>query len=246
MITREYDMPVWALAACLRWDNLGEGSPVIAETPTWRDEQTERELNDATRAELERNELLASDGRTTPEFRDTLVVLARPGVEYTCWANGVDGAYRMMVAAVGKDTALLVRTGEHVWIRPASADAPAEELVSWLPQVEPAAAPAINASRDAYDALTVPERTTVLDHRETSQDAKRLQAVMEQPRLHAAELHAAVRNRSGSRRRAQHANVIDTEQGRWLVHRKDDWIVAAPGTPQLLASTLYEMRDQAR
>ncbi|MQA11031.1 MAG: hypothetical protein GEU98_21240 [Pseudonocardiaceae bacterium] len=252
MIRREYDLPVWALAACLRWDNLGEGHPVFAETPLWRNEQAERELDEATRDELARCGLLEATGRVDPDFRDTLIVLTRPGTEFSCWAKHTEGSYRMLVAAIGRDTVLLTRVDEQVRFRPARPETPAEELVAQLPELGPAKAHAVNVPRSAYDELLNPTNTGIVHRRGGDPDAKRLYNILDQPRLHTAELHAATRDRSGMRKRARQATVLDTEQGRWLISLKpggqpgDDWIVTAPATPQLLASTLYEMRDNPR
>ncbi|MGH3622253.1 MAG: ESX secretion-associated protein EspG, partial [Sciscionella sp.] len=94
-------MPVWALSACLRWDNLGEGHPIIAESPVWRSEQADRENDEATRFVLAQRGLFDGSGRLDAGFRDSLIVLARPGVEFSCWAKDTEGSYRALVAAIG-------------------------------------------------------------------------------------------------------------------------------------------------
>jgi hypothetical protein len=246
-----FEIPVSALAACLRWDNLGEGHPVVAESPLWRDERAERENDEAARAVLNRVGLFDSRGRLDAGFRDSLRVLARADVDYSCWARDSNGPSSALVAVIGRDVVLVVRNEDRLWLRAASPERPAEELVARLPEWRPARAQAINARLADYEALRAPGENIVAGGGYDA-EAKRLLKLLEQPRLRAAEFHAASRDRAGVRHRAKQLTVIDTEQGRWLVSRQgdrtpgEDWIVAVPGTLSEIAETLYRMHQDTR
>lgn len=249
MIRGQLDLPVSTLAACLRRENLGDGHPVIAESPVWRDRRAEREHEEAVRGELAGHGLL-DDGKLDPDFRESLTVLARPAAEYSCWAKDANGAYRALVGVSGREAVLAIRGGQRLLLRSAHPERPAEELVTELPDWPPARAQAMNVRRADYDALLAP--TGSLTGSRDHADAKRLLAILREPRLYAAEFHAATRDRTGVRHRARQVTMIDTEQGRWLISRRpgptrdEDWVVAVPGSRPDLVDALYRMRAQTR
>ncbi|WP_132877737.1 ESX secretion-associated protein EspG [Tamaricihabitans halophyticus] len=235
----------------MRWDSLGESHPVLAGQPDWQGPGQTTEIDARAREVLAAVGLYQGD-RLDPRFRDALVVLTRPSVEFSCWATDAQGPYRILVAAIGSDAVALSRAGDLVRLQPARPDALAEDLVAMLPDTQPAKAHALNVPRSTFDNLLNPAPGGTTGRRADEHAAKQLRAALELPRTHTAELHAATRDRSGARNPAGRATVLDTAKGRWLIRSKqngakgDDWIVATPATPRLLIDTLYELRTSAR
>ena len=70
---------------------------------------------------------------------------------------------------------------------------------------------------------------------------------MGRPRTCGAQMYVAVRDELGRRHRCPFPpNVIDTDRGRWFVQRQHNagghvWLTAAPATPQVVTTTLYDM-----
>lgn len=240
-----------ALLRALRWENLAERHPVLASVEYFRDAEAEREADQQAFAEFARLGLIDGN-RLDPEFRDALVVLSRPGSEFYAWVvDGGEKVSTVLVAAIGRDALLLTRDEEHVRLKPARPEAMAETLVAQFPEHPPARAQSISVARSEYEQSAKPSDEVSLrsNPSSTSYEVRRLNALMQEPRIRTMQLCVAGRDRSAQRNRDKFA-VLDLESGRWTSHvtgdsgKGDDWIVAAPATPQLLTSLLYE-RQQA-
>ncbi|TCP54068.1 ESAT-6 protein secretion system EspG family protein [Tamaricihabitans halophyticus] len=260
MLRTTYDLPAWVLSTCLRWQGLGEGHPTFAEVAAWHGDDTAGARDAAAREALATMDLfsgdllsggLSSGTGMAPDFQNALLVLASPTVELSFWANDQEGPYQVLVASAGADAVQLTRIAEQVRLRPVHPESLAEELLAALPEATPARAQAINARVSAYQNLLTPDTEGALAS-SGGPEAQRLQTVLQLPRLHAAELHVAARDRAGERRRAGPLILLDTEQGRWLIARKstgaagEEWISAAPGGDRRIRASVAELLTSVR
>lgn len=253
MLQRELIVSQDTLLRALSWENLAEPHPVLIGVEYYRDEEAEREADQQAWAELGRLGLLEGN-RLAPDFRDCLVVLSRPGNEFYAWIVGGkedSDVVGILVAAIGRDALTVTRAQGQVRITPARPETPAETLIAQLPEHPPARAQSISVARAEYEQTTGSTgevRLTDAPNR-TSPEARRLRSLLEEPRTRMIQLGTAARDRSARRRRDKFA-ILDVDSGRWVNHltgggkQGDEWIVAAPATPQLLTRLLYE-RQQA-
>jgi hypothetical protein len=83
-------------------------------------------------------------------------------------------------------------------------------------------------------------------------DVRMLKALMVQPPLGVGQLHVAARDQYGRRRVcAAPLSYLDVPEGRWMTQvttngSGQNWVIAAPGAPQLLATKLNEMQSVSR
>lgn len=251
MLQRELVMSQDALLRALRWENLAERHPVLASVEYFRDEVAEREADQQAFAEFARLGLIDGN-RLNPDFRDALVVLSRPGSEFYAWiVSGPEQVRTALVAAIGRDALLLTREDQQVRLGPTRPETMAETLVAQFPEHPPAKARSISVARSEYEKSGQPSEEVSLTNNPgaTSYDVRRLQALVQEPRVRTIQLGVAMRDRSAQRRRDKFA-VLDLESGRWENHvssgQGEDWIVAAPATPQLITSLLYERQQALR
>ena len=267
-----YDQVTLALdtiSTVWRRENLGEPHNVFVDTRYWLDEEGERQALQSAGDDMAMHGLLM--GRDlSPDFRETLEILARPNVEYFGWIavvpnNERDGSnIAVLAASVGPDAVLAIRDGDQVTLGPCSADGLAEALVDKMPNVSAGHGRSVNLPEREMRQLRArrgkgapgeapalaAEAFNVFPRQSMADDARDLFTVLELPRHGGGELYAAARARSGERRRYQHPLVyMDTEQGRWVTQLSGDqpgerWMMAAPANRSLLIGKLHEMRSR--
>jgi hypothetical protein len=267
-----YDQVTLALdtiSTVWRRENLGEPHNVFVDTKYWLDEDGERQALQSAGDDMAMHGLLM--GRDlSPDFRETLEILARPSVEYFGWIAVVPDNERqgsniaVLAASVGQDGVLAIRDGDQVTLGPCSADGLAETLVDRMPNVPAGHGRSVNLPEREMRQLRArrgkgaPGETAALSaeafnifpRQSMAEDARDLFTVLELPRQGGGELYTAARARSGERRRYPHPLVyMDTEQGRWITQLSGDqpgerWMVAAPASRSLLISKLHEMRSR--
>jgi hypothetical protein len=257
------------LTTVWRRENLGEPHNVLVDTVYWLDEEGERQALQRAGDDMAMNGVLM--GRDlSPDFRETLQIVARPNVEYFGWIGlrpteeRAESNLAVLAASVGQDGVLVVRDGDQVTIGPCSSEGLAEALVDKMPNVPAGRGRSVNlperemrqlrARRGAGapgEAPQLPaEAFNIFPRQSMAEDARDLFTVLELSRSGGGELYAAARARSGERRRCPHPLVyMDTEQGRWITQLSGDqpgerWMVAAPASRSLLISKLHEMRSR--
>lgn len=188
-----------------------------------------------------------------PDLLDTFRVLARPAVEFFGWIGDRQRPKPMsaLATAAGNEGVLAVLNGSALALHPVRPDALADALVAQLPDAPPGYGQSITvpaADIDGGGSRGVDEEFSVFAGQQRNPAVRQLKRVVTQPRACAAQFYVAVRDELGRRRRCPFPlNVIDTDTGRWFVHRQHAaggqvWLTAAPATPQTVAAKLYEMR----
>ena len=146
-----------------RRENLGEPHNVFVDTKYWLDEDGERQALQRAGDDMAMHGLLM--GRDlSPDFRETLEILARPSVEYFGWigvmptheASGSNIA--VLAASVGQDGVLAIRDGDQVTLGPCSADGLAEALVDKMPNVPAGHGRSVNLPEREVRQLRAPAR----------------------------------------------------------------------------------------
>jgi ESX secretion-associated protein EspG len=192
-------------------------------------------------------------GVVHPDLLDTFRALAKPVVEFFGWIGDRQRPQPVsaLATATGTGGVLAVLNGTTLGLYPVRLDALADALVGQLP-----AAPAGHGQSIAVPASEVDgaaprsggdEEFSVFAGQQRNPAVQHLTRLVGQPRTCGAQLYVAVRDGLGRRHRCPFPlNVIDTDAGRWFVQRQYNaggqvWLTAAPATPQVLATKLYEM-----
>lgn len=239
-------------------ENLGDVHFTMAATPMWRDEEATREHAQATMANLNRLGLADRRG-LDPDFRDTVLTLARPAQEFTAIFVQDDEVVHALAACTGNDALIAVRRGDVVDLRPARRDLLAEALVHVLPHLPAARGRAVNVPEADVNPQQAPpsrhrrdEGFGGLQRREDAQsnpDVAHLHRILAQEKIGGGQLFAGVRDRGGRPRTSPFPlSFMDTPDGRWMnqtttTRTGEKWIIAAPANNDLLITRLYEMQQ---
>jgi ESX secretion-associated protein EspG len=220
-------VPVDVLVTALRWEGVEQPHTVLATTARWLDDDTRRELDREVRAELPSLGLSA----------EAVSLIARPSVEY--YATGTKA---VLAVSDGRNALVVTRDSDTAWLRPARPDALADAVVTELPTVPAAQGRSLNVSTAE---LTGPNALSDEGFSgfaaEPSIDVRMLKALMAEPRTNTGQLHVAVRDALGRRRRSKHTvTYLDLTEGRWMTGMSTGWVYAAPATPRALVTKLAE------
>lgn len=202
--------------------------------------------------ELSRAGLFDSARGVHPDLLDTFRALAKPAVEFFGWIGDRQHPKAMSALAIaaGNEGMLAVLNGNALGLHPVRPDTLADALVAQLP-----AAPAGHGQSITVPASDIDgtgsrggdEEFSVFSGQQRNPATQQLKRLVAQPRTCAAQLYVAVRDDLGRRRRCPFPlNVIDTDTGRWFVHRQHAadgqvWLTAAPATQQVLVTKLGQM-----
>lgn len=259
MLHQPVSVSAEALDAAVRWENLTGVNIALAVAARWRNPDEQREHDNEMRAEFGRRGLGGPRG-LDPEFRETVRALARPAYEFSGFLATPDRSIGVVTAAAGREGVLALRDKDIVTLHSIRPDTLAEVLIAQLPRVPAAHGRSFNlAEADITPQTASSSRSREEDtfgglsagspRADAARDAQLLTKVLSQPRIGGGELHAALRDRSGrSRAAAYPLTYFDTPDGRWLqqitANRTGQrWVVAAPATPDLLVTKLYEMQQ---
>jgi hypothetical protein len=241
------------LNTVLRWEKIDEAHTVLAATPVWRDDDARREADQRAWAELTQQGMAVGQ-QLEPGFRGSLIALTRPAVEFFGWITTPSGTVGVLAAAAGVEAVLVVRADQTAWLHPTRPDALAEAVVAQLPAIPAAAGRSLNVpaagggqqTRDADEGFS-----GFGSQQGPTPDERLLATLMAEPRVGGGQLYAAVRDSLDRRHKAPNPlSYIDvaperSSQGRWMTQLTanssgQNWVVAAPATPQVLTTKLYE------
>jgi hypothetical protein len=244
---RVVELPVLALAGLLRRENLGDPHAIFAGGERYVSPRFADEAEAVLRDELAAAGLGGRDALY--DFLDTLALVQRASVEFYGWVSSHDEDFALLTAASGRRAVAVVRTGDRVRFEVADPERPAEGLVHRLPDVRAGLGDSISVLDTEFRARGGREPGSIMRRSGSgrSDGARRLDALLKEPRTGGAKLYAAVRDRAGVRMRsAEWLTVLDLAGGRWVVYptlgRGARAINAVPATPQLLAAKLDELR----
>lgn len=248
---RAIELPVLPLVGLLRRENLGDPHAIFAGGERYVSPRFADEAAALLRRQLAEAGL--GDHHALDDFVDRLALVQRAAAEFYGWVSATDGDYAVLTASAGRRAVTVTRTGDTVRFEPADPDRLVEAFVQRLPEVPAGRGDSVSvlatefASRGGRQAGSIMRRSGS----GRSDQARRLDALLKEPRRGGAKLYAAARDRAGVRTRsAEWLTVLDLTGGRWVVYptlgRGERAINAVPGTPQLLATKLGELARTLR
>lgn len=248
---RGVELPVLALVSLLRRENLGDPHAIFAGgeryvSPRFADEAAALLRHELADAGLGGRDVL-------DDFVDRLALVQRAAVEFYGWVSTEHGDYALLAASAGRRAIVVTRTGDSVRLEPADPDRLVETLVRRLPDVPPGHGDSVSVLAAEFASRGDRQPGSIMRRSGSgrSDQARRLDALLKEPRLGGAKLYAAARDRAGVRSRSvEWLTVLDLVTGRWVVYptlgRGERAINAVPGTPQLLATKLGELARTLR
>lgn len=243
---RAVELPVLALAGLLRRENLGDPHAIFAGGERYVSPRFADEAEALLRQELADAGLGGRDA--LHDFLDTLALVQRASVEFYGWISSGDEDAALLAAAAGRRAVAVVRIGDRVRFEPVDPDRLAEAVVLRLPDVRAGIGDAVSVLATEFRARSNREPGSIMRRSGSgrSDGARRLDALLKEPRIGGAKLYAAVRDRAGVRTRsAEWLTVLDLAGGRWLTYptlgRGERAFNAVPATPQLLTAKLDEL-----
>ncbi|MFC0434920.1 ESX secretion-associated protein EspG [Kutzneria buriramensis] len=190
-----------------------------------------------------------------PDLVHTFRALARPDIDlYGTIAHQHHPEPMSIVAAAESGSAVLaVLDATTLTLHPIRPDSVADAVLGLLPPTQPAHGQSLSVPASAVQgaagrhASEDEEFSVFAGQGRTDPSVARLRQLVAQPRSSAAQIHVAVRDQLGRRRRSEFpVHVIDVDSGRWFLHRRrntagDVWITAAPATTAAVAKTLADV-----
>ncbi len=248
---RVVELPVLPLVGLLGRENLGDPHAIFAGGERY----VSPRFADAAAATL--REELAGAGLghrdALDDFVDTLTLVQRATVEFYGWVSGGADDHALLVASAGRRAVAVVRAGERVRFEAADPDRLVETLVQRLPAVRPGTGESISVLAAEFGSRGGRQPGSIMRRTGSgrSDGARRLDALLREPRVGGAKLYAAARDRAGVRSRsAEWLTVLDLAGGRWIVYptlgRGERAVNAVPATPQLVAAKLGELQRTIR
>jgi ESX secretion-associated protein EspG len=232
-----------------RWEGQDAMRVTLVSTLEYLDEDGRREADRRALDELSALGLVAG-GVVSPELRPTIQALTRPDVEVYGWGGTQQRMVGMLAAARDGVAVLAVADGRAVTLLPARPDGLAEMVVAQLPALAAAHGRAVSVAESDLTGGAAQHRDegfSGFGQSHDGPDVRILKALMAQPPLGTGKLHVAMRDTSGRRVVSPSSlSYLDLPEGRWMIQvapngSGQNWVIAAPGTPQLLVSKLYEM-----
>jgi hypothetical protein len=243
---RAVELPVTVLISLIQKEKLGEPHVILAGGERYVSPRFQQEADRALRQSLD-------EARVDDDFRDTLALLQRARVEFYGWITAGEETMAALVAGSGRAAVTVIRNDDTVRFEQADPDRLVETLIMMLPEVPAGRGESISLRAGDYAPPPAGQETFL--KRPTaarSKEARRLDALLQAPRLGGAKLYAAGRDNAGARLRAKEwITVLDLEQlGRWAVYSTEGQgakaINAVPGTPRMLATKLAELQRSIR
>ncbi|MFI9380261.1 ESX secretion-associated protein EspG [Kutzneria sp. NPDC052558] len=239
----------------LTWtsENIGDQPEALFVLPDTADPQRRAQATVRASEELTQLGLFDRQRGVHPALVSTFRLLARPEVEFYGYLAHQQRRepFTALAVAGGGWGLLAILDDTTLALHPVRGDSVAEALIGQLPPVPAAHGQSLTVPATAVDGpvgrQAEEEFSVFAGQGRTDPAVTRLKRLADEPRTGGAELHVAVRDRNGRRRRnAFPLKVIDVESGRWFIQRQHNasrevWITAAPATSQTLATKLYEM-----
>lgn len=240
-------MSLRALLSLVQRDNLGDPHPILAGGELYVSPRFAADAERALRADLADAGL--DDRDRLDELRNTVALVHRSArTEYYGWIKRGDEVSAVLVAAIGRIAAVLIRTGDRVRVERADSKRLTETLLRWLPVAPAGRGESITLREADYSRVRARSAGNVLRRSAATlpEQVRRLDALLRAPRRAVARLYAASRDDASNRTRSREwITVLDLEHGRWTVYASfgpgERAITAVPGTTQLLSSKLTEL-----
>lgn len=240
---------MYPLISVIQQENLGDPHPVFSGGEGYVSPRFAGEAGRWLRAELAEAGL-GDRGRMT-DFTGMLSIVQTARTEFYGWVTSNDGTntdtYAVLAAAHGNNAFVVARHGDRVSFRRARAERLAEALLEQLSDAPPGRGESISV-REAE--VATPGQKQVLRRASggstRSEQARRLDALLNAPRWGGAKLYAARRDDAGQRIRSRSwLDLIDVPDGRWAVYtttvRGERTVNAVPATAPLVATKLHEL-----
>jgi hypothetical protein len=239
---------VYPLISLIRKEKLGEPHPLFAGGERYGSPRFAAEAERLMREELASHGL--GDRTALTDFVQNLALVQRAGTEYYGWMTNGEQKYATLVAASGRRAFAIMRAGNRVTFERIDSEELINEFVYRLPEVQAGVGEAISVRAADVGAR---QSGAIMRRSQSSRPdgARRLETLLQEPRLGGAKLYASNRDQDGNRRRSREwLTLLDLITGRWLVHptlgRGERTINAAPGTAPLIAAKLAELQRTAR
>ncbi|MDV6013720.1 ESX secretion-associated protein EspG [Haloechinothrix sp. LS1_15] len=245
MITRPVTISLETYATLLDKENLGEPHVTLLGGDRWYPPEAARERDVRVLRELA-EQGLTSGNRASDDFRDTLVTMQRPAVEYYTIASIGESTKTVRTVSHGRDALLIIQEGQRIDISPIPAEQLGVRLVTALPETPAARIHSTNCATADLDAA---EKGEAFGSDASSRDAKRMKRFLDQDRSAAGQLYAAIRDGHGRRyvNRTPVPCWIDTNSGRALLSVSEGgWVTLVSGDSMTLAGKLTELEQQLR
>lgn len=237
--TGAVELPVFALAALVAWEGLGEPHLALRESPVWREPAEQAAFTTAALDALASAGVLAGPGQLDQRLRDLLPLLVSPRAEYHGWFTVGGRTVAVLAAEGGFDAVLAVRDGDVVQITQIDRDQLLPALLAELPDVPPHRGEMLTVTSGDLAELHEPAGAT---ERPVPAHVARMLRLTREPVLDGGELYAASRDPLGRRTVRGPVRYADTASGRHLNyvlgHGDTLRIVWAPATNQSLAEAL--------
>ena len=245
--TAVVELPVFALAALIEWEGVGEPHLALRPGPVWRSPAEQAELTRAALDALAGAGVLVGPGQVDPHLRDLLSLLSTPLAEYHGWFT-VEGRTRSVLAAAGgMDAVLAVRDHETVRLSQISRDQLLPALLAELPAVPPHPGEQLTVTAADLTELHAPAGAT---ERPVPAHVAELLRIVRRPVRDGGELYAGRRDQLGRYTVRGPVRYADTERGRqlnYLLGGPDTLrIVVAPATPDSLTAALNRVEPLPR
>jgi hypothetical protein len=245
VINREVSISVDCLFLAAEMAGLPLPS-LLAPEPLWRSPDEQLSYRDSAKKALAA-EGLWHGGSPTEEFAGTLSVLGRGGREFSAVVESPNAQYRLHVAASGRDAVFAGYrpSSGQVLLRPARADALAEDLIAEFPEASPGPGPGIS----------VPESDLrqAINGASPRREVRRVLEVGALPRVGGGQIYAGFRDGLQPYRKTGNSccTYYDTEQGRYLFFFTEEpgyerYVNVAQGRPETMIAKTYELLDHLR
>jgi len=224
--------------------NLGEAPLALGGGERWYSDEEHATRRSTAYQDLARNGVFLRGG-VTDEFLETIHVLHRPGPEYYTFAK-IDGrVVTIRTCSIGKDAVLMMRSDDTLVLYPGQPDLLPQQLIQWLPECQPAAAPSLSCRFEDYKAAAAGQP---VPSGASGRDAKNILRWTNLEPGNYGELVTELPTRDGKRRRYENTpRWIDTEYGRILVHLDSSgYVNLVTGNPTTIAGRLAQMESELR
>lgn len=245
MISRPVSITLETYEFLIEKQNLAEAHPTLVGGKLWYPPDLRHNREERVLDEL-REQGLIYRNRVSDDFVDALTVLQRPAVEYYTLGSDAEGRINHRTASIGHDALLISnRFGGPITLEPIPYDQLRVRLAAALPATPAArvhsAACSLEDLQAVYDGKAVPSSNS-------GRDAKRIHRWLEQEQLASGELHVSLRDGvKGVRTTDWPVPLwIDTEEGRAVVRRSEDWVNLTGADLMAVADLLATMEDALR
>jgi hypothetical protein len=248
---RAVEISVSPLFSLLQAENLGEPHTILAGGERYVSPRFYGGFERVVRQEL--SDAGLGDKRDYLEFLDLVNVVQRASSEFYGWVTGAGQDYGLLVASLGRQAVSVLRVGETLRFERRDADQMVDALVWSLPEVAAGRGEAVSVSHAEFHASQSRAPGSVMRRASAArpEGARRLDALLDLPRRYVSKIYAAKRDAGGNRQRSERwLTVLDLVDGRWALSvtqaRRQKWIRAAPGTPQLVGDWVTELARTIR